>query len=287
MTRPIKTLGTVTVFTLLAACGGGGGGDGPRTIFTDQPLDSRVTGSSTIAAAGIVQSDPDGNPSGTQVLTGSLDRPTQELDIASLIADGAPNASGGWTSGDTVISASSALTGDFDFLIPVTVSENGLETSYVVGVVSRTQDLPESGSARFDGTAAITGLIDGGGSGSATAFSSQGDLEITANFGSTTLVDAVITGLSDTGMTFDQIDINGMVASAGANATFASTGATTIVFRDDGTPVTPIGADPTLSASGAFFGGDGNGPAEAGGAFVATGADDSAIFGVFAADTRN
>jgi hypothetical protein len=288
----LKKIGAVTAIGLLMACGGGGGG--PQTVFTYQDIDSTVPGSSTMVAAGLTRSDPSGLPDGTTVATGTLDREPRTLSINGVVVNGVyQQADGSWTAGGTTVSPSTlgifANTSTYDFFIPVIVDNGEFASNYIVGVVSRTEDFPTSGGAvNYTGVARVEGILGGDGSTPGTGFGSDGTLVLTADF-SNSLVDAVISGLSGANIDFDTVRINDLAISTGANATFASTGASAIVFEDGGGVVTPLGADPTESASGAFFGGNPSGPdgpVEAGGVFAVNGDNGNTIFGIFAADER-
>lgn len=285
----LKTTALTAAASLLAACGGGGGTgsttSGPSTIFTYQVFASEVPGTSDIAAAGWTRSNPDAAPDGTEVLVGTLSRADQSLAIAGIIASVAQDPdTGNWVSGGTTVSPSTVLSSNqFTFLIPVTVTENaGSAGTYVIGVVSRTQDFPEVGG----GTVSYTGPASVGGQlGSAEPFESSGNLTITADFDSD-LLDVAIDGLTQNSIPFSSVDITGLVIASGADATFASTGSTVFSFEGtSGTYVPPTGAGTTQSASGAFFGGDNSGPLEAGGAFSVSG-NTGNIYGIFAADER-
>jgi hypothetical protein len=289
----LKTIGAATTIGLMAACGGGG--DSPQTVFTYQDFNSDVPGTSTVAAVGLSQSDPSGLPDGTAVDIGTLDREPRTLSINGVIVDGVyQQADGSWTANGTTVSPSTmdifSNTSTYDFFVPVIVTASGgFASNYIVGVVSRTEDFPTTaGEVTYNGVARVEGIVGGDGSTAGTSFGSDGTLVLTADF-SNNLVDAVISGLSGANVDFDTVRINDLAISTGANATFASTGASAIVFEDGGDTVTPLGADPTQSASGAFFGGNPSGPdgpVEAGGVFVVNGDNGNTIFGIFAADGR-
>ena len=150
-----RTLGAIAMGVTLSACGSGGDG-APQTVFNYQPFDSTVAGTSRIAAVGLVRLDGDAGPEGTEVVTGTLQREDRTLTVT---LDGAGQITGIydadteiWTSGDTRVSAYPALSGNFDFFIPVQVAyggQNGFSDPYLLGVVSRTEDLPSSGSASY------------------------------------------------------------------------------------------------------------------------------------------
>ncbi|PUB17070.1 hypothetical protein [Yoonia sediminilitoris] len=279
MTSFTKTLLTLAGCTLLAACGGGGGGDdGPRTVFTNQPLDSRVPGESTIAAAGVVQDPFSGRAANVQVVLGSLDRPTQELDLRELIENGEQIGENAWRSGSqtvTPVEDGAFASSNFAFLVPVNVTTDGdVAGTYIVGVVSRTQDLPSSGSATFRGPASVSTLL--GGTGGASYAKASGDATITASFRNET-VDLLVEDFSGDTMPFGSIEISDMQISNDSNATFASNGGSSYDIGSGDI----VGENARLDAEGAFYGGDSNGPAEAGGAFLIKG-DDGEVFGVFA-----
>ena len=284
-----KTYSAVIVIGLLAACGGGGGG-GPETVFTYQTLESEVPGTSTIAAAGLTQSDPSGLPDGTEVQVGTLDRAPRTLSIAGVIVDGIfQQSDGSWSAGGTTVSPSElsvfANTGTYDFFLPVTVDDGDFAGTYIVGVVSRTQDLPTTtGTVDYTGQARVEGILGSDGVSPGNAFGSDGDLTLTADFANG-LVDVVIDELYENGMPFDTVRVDDLVISSGANATFERTGTGFTSFANGLTPVDPdLGPSTTESASGAFFGGDPNGPVEAGGVFSVNGANGNTIYGIFAAD---
>lgn len=287
-----RTYGAVTVIGLLAGCGGGGG-DGPATVFNYQNFDSRVPGNSTIAAAGVTRSDASGLPEGTTVEIGTLDRQPQTLSIAGVIVDGIfQQTDGSWSAGGTTVSPSQldvfANTNTYDFFLPVTVTDSaGLADNYIIGVVSRTQDLPTtSGSVDYTGQARVDGVLAGDGATAGQSFGSDGTLTLTADFAGG-LVDVVISELNNAEAPFDTVRINNLAISSGTNATFERTGTGFTSFTDDGSAYDPdFGGSTTESASGAFFGGNSGGPVEAGGVFSVNGANGSTIFGIFAADER-
>ncbi|MEJ8562151.1 hypothetical protein QTO30_13570 [Yoonia sp. GPGPB17] len=283
-----KTYSAMMVIGLLAACGGGGGG-GPQTVFTYQTFENRVPGTSTIAAAGLTRSAPSGLPDGTEVQVGTLDREPRTLSIAGVIVEGELQSNGTWLgSNGTIVSPSELAVfanTNYDFLLPVTVDDGDFEGNYIVGVVSRTQDLPtDSGTVNYTGQARVDVILGGDGATPGDAFGSDGELTLTADFANG-LVDVVIDELNENGMPFDTVRIDDLVISSGANATFERTGTGFTSFASGLTPVEPaLGPSTTESASGAFFGGDPNGPVEAGGVFSVNGANGNTIFGIFAAD---
>ncbi len=286
----MKISAMTVIASLMAACGGGGGGStgsttsGPSTIFTYQEFDSTVTGTSDMAAAGWTRSNPDAEPDGTQVVLGTLSRATQTLAIDGIISSVAQDeVTGNWRSGTTTVSPSTLLaSNDYDFLLPVEVTEDGGEANtYVIGVVSRTQDFPEAGlgDVRFTGQASVGGLLN------STLFESTGNLTITADYDNR-LVDVLIEGLNENGIPFDTVEITNLGIATGADATFSSSNTSVFSFENSGGTYTPAtGNNTTQSASVAFFGGDSRGPAEAGGAFSVNG-DTGNIYGIFAAGER-
>lgn len=292
MTFPLKTFGALSACALLAACGGGGGG-GPQTVFQYQTFDSTVPGDRKIAAAGLTRPTANEYPDGTVVEVGTLTIETDGtniLDIAGIITSGTKNGDS-WTSGTTTVAASPTLFIDrnFSFLVPVDVTEDGAAAgTYIVGVVARTEDLPTTGgkvSFTYSGSARVEGILD-----SATAtpvnLASNGELALTADFGND-LVDVVISQLTQNSIPFDTVTINGLSISSGPDATFANTASSRFQFEKNGETYLPdFGGDATESASGAFFGGDGTAPSEAGGAFSVNGTNGNTIFGIFAADVR-
>jgi len=299
-----KTYTAVTLIGLLAACGGGGGGGsssgggGPRTVFTYQTFDSEVPGDSDATAVGLTQSDPSGLPDGVTTIFGDLNRETRELTIDGVLVGTFDEVNGSWTDGTTTVSPSDlavfANTSTFDFFVPVTVTEaGGFASTYIVGIATRTEDLPTDPDAgdtsyTFTGVAHVGGILGSDGSTAGTAFESGGDLTLSADF-QTGLVGAVIDDLTEGGIPFDTVRIADMVIGTETSATFERTGTGFVTFENDGDAVTPsLGASTTESASGAFFGGATAGnverPAEAGGAFSVNGENGNTIFGVFAAD---
>ena len=287
-----KTYTAVTLIGLLAACGGGSGGGGaPRTVFNYQTLESVAPGSSTIVAVGLTQSDPSGLPDGTDLVSGTLDRVSRKLSIDGVVVDGVfQTASGSWTDGTTTVSPSNlpifANTETYDFFVPVTVEQGGLESQYIFGVVSRTQDLPTSPDTTaftYNGVARVEGILGSDGTAPGTKIGSDGRLSLTADF-ARGLVDVVIDRLNATGMPFDTVRIDNLVLSIGNNATFERNDTGFITF-EGGTP--SLGAPTTESASGAFFGGAVNeivAPSEAGGVFTVNGQNGNVIYGIFAGD---
>lgn len=291
MTSLNNTFLTLVACTILSACGGGGGGDdGPRTVFTNQPLNSRVPGESTIAAAGIVQDPTDSGGAravSVQVITGSLDRPTQDLDIGELIRNGERVADNTWRSDGAFIEPTTNpafASSNFAFLVPVDVTQTPEDPTvdpapagnYIVGVAARTQDLPNSGSLTFSGPASVTQTLNING---AEGGQDTGTAAITASFGSDNTVDVVIDRFENGTLSFDVLEINDLRISTSTIATFESTNGSS--FNTGSDTVFEGGAE--LSASGALFGGDSNGPAEAGGAFLIKGNDNAGeVFGVFA-----
>ena len=110
-------------------------------------------------------------------------------------------------------------------------------------------------------------------------------LRLTADFAAG-VVDVVMENLAGTGAPIDEIAIGGLsIVNGGGDAIFAADSQSTIQFESGGTVVTPIGDPTSFDATGAFFGGDGSGPLEAGGAFQVDGTG-GGIFGIFVADDR-
>ena len=281
-----RTLGAITMAALLSACGGGGGG-GPRTEFNYQPFDSRVAGQSRIAAVGLVQDEGSGIPTSTRSVLGTLDRgQTSTLSINGVIVNGVEVSEQVWSDGNgNRVDLNNTLFRELDlqFSIPVDVSfASGLSGQHMVGVVSRSEDLP-NGSAVYFGAADIDAILRPTIDSEEQFMNSSGSLTLTARFG-TDHVDATITGL--VGMPFTSIELRNLEISSGSDALFGWDAGSTIVFLNDGGTVTPlIGSDPNYAASGAFFGGDGNGPVEAGGVFAVDG-EDGNIWGIFSANNR-
>ncbi len=274
----------LALLTGLAACGGGGDG-GPQTVFTYQTFNSTVPGDSTVRAVGFDR-DSGGLVIDLENLRGTLTRDTDALDIAGLIVDANGRSGNTWSDGTTTVSPSNAaaFTGTYDFLIPVTVTRGGLSDTFLVGVATRHQDLP-GGSATFSGQSAVGGVLTGGGSG-ASGFEAVGDLTLSADFTSG-LVDVVMESLSGAGVPFDKVTLSDLAILNGAgDAIFADAAGSGIEMTSGGVVIQPLGTIDDFAATGSFFGGDGNGPAEAGGTFYAEGPDGQ-IFGIFVADQRN
>lgn len=297
-----KTYTAVTLIGLLAACGGGGagtsgGGGSPSTIFTYQALVSTVPGTSTIVAAGLTQSDPSGLADGTDLVSGTLDRASRALTINGIVVSGVfETTSGSWTDGTATVSPSKlaifANTNTYDFFVPVTVAQGDFESQYILGVVSRTQDLPtEPGSQQteitYSGVARVESILGRDGTAAGTAIGSDGRLSLTADFANG-LVDVVIDQLVNADMPFDTVRIDDLVVDTGSDATFARNGTGFITFANGEEAFSPsLGTSTSESASGAFFGGAVNeivAPVEAGGVFTVNGENGNTIFGIFAAD---
>jgi hypothetical protein len=286
-----KTYSAVTVIGMLAACGGGGD-DGPQSVFTYQSIDSTVPGTSTIAAVGLTQSES-GLPDGSTVKIGTLDREPQTLSIAGVIIDGIfQKSDGSWKAGETTVAPSElssfSNTATYDFFVPVTVAVEGqsFQSNYIVGVATRTQDLPTGGSVNYTGQAYVEGIFGNDGTTPSTSVSSDGKLALNADFASG-LVDVVINELNDPDITFDTVRLDKLKLSSGANATFSRTGTGFVSYENDNADFNPpLGTSTTESANGAFYGGDADGPVEAGGVFNVIGENNSRIFGIFAADER-
>lgn len=287
MTHTSKLFGAIAVSGLLAACGAGGQGGGPQTVFNYQDINSEVAGTSRVAAVGLTRTQTDGATDGTEAVLGTLDRAPRTLTIT---VDNAGQITGiynadteQWTDGTKVVGPYPILTGNFDFMLPVEVSANGESNPYILGVVSRTEDLPTSnGTTTYSGSAMVGAIMSADGVAPATFAESSGSLNLQASF-STSHVTAAITGL--TGMSFDTIRLQDLQISAGSDATFTFDGGSTIVFLDGDNEMIPYIGNFSTSADGAFFGGDPNGPVEAGGVFAVVG-DDGNIWGIFAADQR-
>ncbi|WP_019955934.1 hypothetical protein [Yoonia vestfoldensis] len=282
MTFPTKTFGACAAIALLSACGGGGGG-GPQTVFTYQTFgNSAVAGESTLAGVGIVQGEG-GVATNTVIEIGTLDRQSRQLTIGDVVIDGVFDENQRtWTDGTTFVSESRLFASDnFQFMIPVQVSgiNGGSDAPYIIGVVSRTQDLPAGGTFIFAGRAQVSALLEG----QEGRADRTGNMTLTSNF-QTDLVDVTISGL-DGGLSFDEVRLNGLnVTNTNGNATFSGG---TITFRNGTEVVQPIRNDPRPSASGAFFGGDPSGPTEVGGVFTVIGENDiNNIFGIFAGNRQ-
>ena len=287
MTNYSKHIGAAAICGLLAACGGGGGDDGPQTVFNYQTFDSTVPGESRVAAAGLTRTDPDGEYDGTEVVLGTLERASREITIS---VDHAGNITGVYNSNTQIwtdvsggkVYANDALTGNFQFILPVIVEDSdGLDNSYILGVVSRTQDLPITpGITTYSGSAIVRGNMSPDGSQPNQSFQSAGDLGLAVDFTSRELT-ATISEL--TGMPFETVELRQLEISSGSDATF-SLGGGSVVFLRDGSPYTPeIGTILTTDADGAFFGIEEGSPAEAGGAFAVVGQTGN-IYGIFVAD---
>lgn len=285
MTFPTKTLGACAAIALLSACGGGGGG-GPQTVFTYQTLGSPVPGESTLAAVGLTRSGPDaGLADGTEVIIGKIERQTGRLTIGTEIVDAEEVSPNVWRTAGYAVDQTDILgPTNLQFVLPVTVTEIGgteFASPYIVGVVSRTQDLPTSGLFSFSGSAFIGSLLENPAGGAESA----GTLRLDARFGSGSGVNATITGLN-ANMPFTRVELQNMtISSTEGNATFSGG---SISFFDDDRLVATVPNGPTLSTSGAFFGGDPRGPTEVGGVFTVIGENDiNNIFGIFAGSRTN
>ena len=81
-------------------------GDGPNTVFTYQPIDSTVSGDSTVRAVGVAQEA--GNSIVVKNMQGTLTRENQALEIAGLIVDTDGSSRGVWSDGTTTVAASRA-----------------------------------------------------------------------------------------------------------------------------------------------------------------------------------
>ncbi|NRB01090.1 MAG: hypothetical protein HRU32_14990 [Rhodobacteraceae bacterium] len=285
-----RACGAVTLLASLAACGGSGsddlGGGGPNTVFTYQTFDSTVPGDSNVRAVGLDR-DSGGLVVSVDNLAGLLSRQNQSLRIAGLIVDNDGISGNQWSDGSTTVTQinSAPFTGQYDFFVPVTVNSGGFATPYLIGVVSRAQDLPSGGTASFTGQSLVTAILSGAGTGG-SSFEAMGEVTLTANFAANT-VSAVMSSLTGSGATFDSVEIGNMVIqNSGGDAVFASGAGTTFAASNGGGAVDPIGTVSDIQATGAFFGGDAQGPLEAGGTFNVVGADGQ-VFGVFAAEERN
>lgn len=284
MIFPTKTAGACAAIALLSACGGGGGG-GPQTVFTYQPLGvDTVAGESDVAAVGYVRNGAT-LVGATEIQVGTLDRQSQQLTIGDVVIDGVyDDENGSWTGNDTVVTGDPESFGseNFAFLVPVNVEplNNGPTSRYIIGVVSRTQDLPTGGTFTFNGSAEVTAILEG----QADRAESGGTLVLTSDF-QTDLVNATISDLGGS-LPFNRVELQGMtIGSTGTGATFSGG---TIAFLDPDGIVTPIPGTTMPSASGAFFGGDPRGPVEVGGAFTVIGSDNiNNIFGIFAGSRTN
>jgi hypothetical protein len=290
MTFPTKTFGACAAIALLSACGGGGGG-GPQTAFTYQTLGSPAPGTSDVAAVGLEQGEG-GVATDTRIEVGTLDRESRQLRINGILIDGAFDQEQNiWTDGTTFVAESGLFsTNGFQFLLPVTVSAtNGDNASnYIIGVVSRLQDVPTTGQFTFRGDASVGGVLEN----PYNQVAGEGDLVLTARFAGTRGVDVTLENF-DGNLPFDRVQITGMtIATSGPNATFSGG---TITFIGPDVPVTLSPGATTSSASGAFFGGDTNGPSgvssgptEVGGVFTVIGSDNiNNIFGIFAGNRTN
>lgn len=287
MTKSFKTIGATAITGLLAACGGGGEGGGPRTVFTYQEFTSTVPGESRVAAAGLTRTATNAPAEGTEVVLGTLDRETRlltvTLDTGGAISGTYDADTQTWTDGTTTVGNYAGLTGNFDFILPVEVSANGESNPYIIGVISRTEDISRvAGITSYSGTAQVDALISADGVATPAFFNSGGNLDMQARF-SNNHVTAIISGL--TGMPFDTIELRNLQISGGADATFTFDAGSTILFTSGGDAFTPQIGTATTSADGAFFGGDTLGPLEAGGAFAVDG-ETGNIWGIFAADDR-
>ncbi|WP_322890712.1 MULTISPECIES: hypothetical protein [unclassified Yoonia] len=288
MTFPAKFFGACAAAALLAACGGGGGG-GPQTEFTSQQLDSRVPGESDIAAVGLLV-DTDGNPTDTSVAFGKLDRVARTLTIGNVVVTGNPNNTV-WDGDDYRVERIPGFP-NRAFLIPVTIADKitatnpdgGYETQYIIGVVSRTQDLPTGGTVIFDGTARIGGIL----AEPSRIIDANGVMTLTARFAGDRGVDVNLTGLS-TGI-FNRLEISNLeIVNSNGSATFQDSSATTIRYLNGNTVVSsPIAGTVEQFVDGAFYGGLPNviGPIEVGGVFTIVGTDQNGntvgnIYGIF------
>ncbi len=287
MTKHTKLFGAAAISVAMAGCGGGGSGGGPQTVFEYQTFSSTVAGTSRVAAAGLTRTQTDSPTDGTEVVLGTLDRAPRTLSVtvdnAGAITGIYDAANEQWTDGTTVVTAYTDLTGNFDFVLPVQVSANGQSNPYILGVVARNEDLPTgSGTATYSGSAMVGALMSADGVATPAFSESSGSLDLQVSF-STSHLTAAITGLTD--MPFDSVTLQDLQISTGSDVTFTFDNGSSIVFLDGGNAFTPqIGASAT-AADGAFFGGDQNGPLEAGGAFAVDG-ETGNIWGIFVADER-
>lgn len=282
--KRMKRIGCAALaLAALGACGGGGGG--PVTVFTYQTLDSNVPGDSELRALGFTR-DGDGNIISVDSRSGTLDREEDAINIAGLIVDDDGRTGDTWTDGTTTVAPSSisAFNGVYDFVLPVEVTDASGATTYLIGVASRFEDIP-SGNATYSGQSQVSGILGGGGSG-ASSFDASGNMTLTADF-QNSLVDVVMGSLSGSGVPIDTVRLDNLaISNTGGDAAFADSGSSTFSLTNGGSAVSLVGTGASLDAAGSFFGGDDDGPLEAGGTFVIEG-DDGVVFGVFIAEDRN
>lgn len=307
----LRSLAPLTLIALLSACGGGGGGGGASGgggggstggggSGGGAPVDpvdpvNPVTGggpsylgfdssSSTVVAVRLVGVDRSGSTPTLRNAEGRRQGNTDGLSIDGLLDDADGRSSTDiWADGTTRIIATEDLTTDpfvgvnGTYAIPVSVNENnsqgGAVRNYsVVGVETRSGDMPSSGTASFEGRATVGQILSGG-------FADvRGDARLDASFAGAGDVDVTVDNLPS-GLAYDEVRLRNMTISG---ATFEGG---TVTYRSGGSTVTPEGSGGSDATVGAFYGADGSAPLEAGGAWVTTGANGQ-IFGTFLTDDR-
>lgn len=275
----------VLLLALSAGCSGSGGKEGPTSVFSYQTLDSRVPGTSLMRAIGFSR-DGDGNVTSPHSVHGTMVRESQAIDIAGVIVDSDGKSNDRWTSGTTTVAPNriAHFSGVYDYVAPFSVTSGGYTGTYLIGVAARHDRLPTSGTAIYSGQSTVTGILTGGGAG-ASAFSATGDLSLTADFQAGT-VRVALNQLSGTGTPFDKLTLDGLaISNDQGDAVFGMGAAGSVTATNNGTAVTPIGTVSTKQVAGSFYGGDNQGPVEAGGSFNLTGPQGQ-LFGVFIADSR-
>ncbi|MXU66694.1 transferrin-binding protein-like solute binding protein [Oceanomicrobium pacificus] len=291
MTPRYRTLTAGAALLTLAACGGGGGGgsNGPNTVFQYQTFDSTVAGTSNVTAVGL-EPGTGGVPQAAARHTGTMDRTNKALNIAGLIIDSNGIQGDVWEgSGVTLVKANHPdLDGTYDYLVPVLASQNGGSTIYLVGVTTRSQDVPTRGSATYSGQAVVGYITDVNNGSGGNAGSGGGNMTLTADFLNNN-IDMVLSQLAMSGMTFNEVRINGLNigngAGGGNRSQFSHGGGTTVALRGGESLADVIGTTTSTQVRGTFYGGENGAPAEAGASFVVNGSD-GVLYGIAAADER-
>lgn len=294
----VKALG-LTGVCALAGCGGSGGGGGtmtppmmPAPGFTYQALDSSADVTSDLAGSAVRTNGGNATLSVTSV-TGTLKHDTGATTLNDgtftlTDPDGAQNNVLSDGSGGTSTRGALGFTGTYESVVDyrTTYTQGGttFDSIGVGGVVTRTQDMPSSGTATYTGEAVGT-LVTG-----TQGFDLRsGTSTVTARFGSGTsgTVDVTMNGFTvrdqASGATnnapLDTVAVNGMTISG--NGFSGGTLETSL----NGSPVNVTGTNTSHLAQGNFFGFE-TGPSEpdeVGGSLLVRG-DSGRVVTTFIAD---
>ena len=251
----------MTVFGVgLTACGGattGGGGVTPA-LPTYYTLSSTAAATSTLGGSSLrVNTVTNNYDVGT--ITGSLRHNTGGTTISDglyTLSDGnGPDANGTLTDGASTLTLTDGVGSTYDYVTAYrqtyTAGGQAYKNLAVVGIITKTADMPTAGAARYTGAAVGAMAYNSG----PVVTMKNATATVDANFGGGT-VNVDMSGFQafdatsglPAGTPAQQITIDNMTIS-GAHFSGGN-----VTFRTGGSVVSAVGTGATSQAQGAFFG---------------------------------